>query len=153
MSWQKPTASIIWQAIDLFLAHAYDGAPPAAVRGRLETLRHAPQDDIVQSPVFEHDRARPDARLCLRLGNQSYPHMKLIIEPAPDGKHFLFKADTHDQHVQPPPKSRDGLLFAELMKQNRQIAGAIESAWEQAGLPTFKKFLKDDLERRAGAGK
>jgi hypothetical protein len=37
------------------------------------------------------------------------------------------------------------------MDQNRTTAEAIEAAWEEAGLPTFKKFLRDDLARRQAA--
>jgi hypothetical protein len=90
-------------------------------------------------------------RYLLRLGNRHYPHMKMVIDRAPDGQGFLFRADTHDNHVRPKPGSRDEKPFLELMEKNRQVAEAIEAAWEQEGLPTFKKFLRDDLERRRAA--
>ena len=136
--------------------------PPSAVRARLETLRSTPQDAFYDSPVFEKQEAprapgdpspRDPApvRYCLRLGNLSYPHMKLMVERSPDGQGYLLRADTHDAHIQPRPGSREQAAFAELMRQNRAVADAIEARWEQAGLPTFKKFLRDDLERRRAA--
>ena len=136
--------------------------PPSAVRARLETLRSTPQDAFYDSPVLEKqeaprapgDPASRDGmpvRYCLRLGNLSYPHMKLMVERSPDGHGYLLRADTHDAHIQPRPGSREQAAFAELMRQNRAVADAIEARWEQVGLPTFKKFLRDDLERRRAA--
>jgi hypothetical protein len=39
-------------------------------------------------------------------------------------------------------------MFAELMAKNQAIAQAIESAWADRKLPTFKTFLREDLARR-----
>jgi hypothetical protein len=133
--------------------------PPSAVRARLETLKSTPAETFYDSPVLERQEspktpgeAPPrDAlplRYALRLGNRLYPHMKLMIDRSPDGQGYLLRADTHDAHIQPRPGSREMGAFAELMKMNRTIADAIEARWEQLSLPTFKKFLRDDLERR-----
>lgn len=132
--------------------------PPSAVRARLETLKSTPNESFYDSPVFERQEAPRGAdnaprdglpvRYALRLGNKAYPHMKMMIDRSPDGTGYLLRADTHDAHIQPRPGSRDSGAFAELMKANRLIAEAIESRWEQMSLPTFKKFLRDDLERR-----
>lgn len=176
MSWQRPSPRLVWRAIDAYLAIAYAPAddagkkktsepepPPSAVRARLETLKSTPQDTFYDSPVFErqeaprvpadtHTRDAAAVRYALRLGNWSYPHMKFIIERSPDGTGYLLRADTHDAHIQPRAGSREQSAFTTLMNQNRIIADAIELAWEQLMLPTFKKFLRDDLERRK-AGK
>src|SRR5688572_27814436 len=151
---------------------------PSAVRARLETLRSTPDDAFYDSAVFEQgtgagagaggskpgpagpaappasprDSRDGPARYALRLGNRHYPHMKLVIDRAPDGRSYLLRADTHDAHCQPRPGSRESAAFAELSRQNRAVADAIESAWQAAGLPTFKKFLRDDLERRKVSG-
>mgnify|MGYP000446834360 CR=1 FL=1 len=50
-------------------------------------------------------------RYALRLGNLSYPHMKLIIDRSPDGKGYLLRADTHDAHIQPKAGSREQAAF------------------------------------------
>lgn len=168
MSWQRPSPRVVWRAIETYLAVAYAPAnagksgsakppepAPSAVRARLETLKSTPQDAFYDSPVFERQEAPRGGvsdgtpqKYALRLGNRTYPHMKLIIERSPDGANYLLRADTHDTHIQPRPGSREQAAFAELMKENRTISEAVESAWEQLGLPTFKKFLRDDLERR-----
>lgn len=161
MDWQKPAPSALWRAIDIYLQHAYQGpaseagfpaATPLAVQARLQALRSADERELYDSSVLERDAspAGPASprRYSLRLGNRSYPHMKLVIDRAPDGRGYLLRADTHDNHVRPKPGSRDEKPFLDLMEKNRLYAEAIETAWEQEGLPTFKKFLRDDLERR-----
>jgi hypothetical protein len=40
-------------------------------------------------------------------------------------------------------------MFAQLLNQNLYIAQQIEAAWEKAGVPTFKAYLREDLARRA----
>jgi hypothetical protein len=167
--WQRPAPAEVWRAVGLYLRIAYGGAPdassssssdgdlpkavPSAVRNRLQSLREAPEAEFFQSPQFERDvpEAQGPARYALRLGNRAYPHMKLVIHRAPSGGGFLFRTDTHDAHCRPDPASREYGVFCALMDQNRTTAEAIEAAWEEAGLPTFKKFLRDDLARRQAA--
>jgi hypothetical protein len=135
------------------------GHTPSAVRARLETLRSTPDETFYDSPVLERGPTAPKekdpkalpTKYSLRLGNRSYPHMKLVIDRAPDGQTYLLRADTHDAHIQPKPGSRDYAAFQELSRINHALAEQIETAWEAAGLPTFKKFLREDLERRRAA--
>jgi hypothetical protein len=77
--------------------------------------------------------------------------MKLVIERSPDGSGALFHADTHDRHVQPPPDAPEAGAFAELAAKNQELSARIEAAWEEAGLPTFKRYLREDLARRKAA--
>src|SRR3954453_18134318 len=103
MTWQKPSPRVVWKAVGVYLAMAYDGAPvdplgvpsgtPSAVRARLETLRSTPDPAFYDCPVLERGPAAvtgatpPPAagregdegptRYALRLGNRAYPHMKL----------------------------------------------------------------------------
>jgi hypothetical protein len=141
----------VWKAIEVYLEHAYGGgAPPTAVRTRLETLRSlASPEEFFASAVFERDGQTPPSKLSLRLGNQFYPHMKLTIERTPDRQGFLFRADSHDRHCCPPPGSREHGAFCQLMESNQKVSQAIEAQWAKEGLPTFKTFLRDDLARRA----
>ena len=152
MSSQKISPDQVWQAIDIYLQHAYPAAPPSAVRGRLETLRSVPPDEFFASPTFERDKADPPSKVSLRLGNRFYPHMKLALVRSPDGHSFLFQADTHDRHCRPAPESREYNAFCELMEANQKLASSIEAAWAEAHLPTFKTYLRDDLERRKHPG-
>jgi hypothetical protein len=101
--------------------------------------------------VFEREPKDHPTRFALRLGNCLYPHMKLVIDRTPTGTGHLLRADTHDAHIRPAPGSPDAAAFAELVNSNRALSESIESAWEREGLPTFKKYLRDDLARRRGA--
>lgn len=148
MPWEKPPPDSVWAAIDAYLGLAYDAQPGQSVRSRLDLLRAAPADAFYLCSAFEASPKEEPARYDLRLGNRWYPHMKLVIQRAPDGQHYLLRADTHDQHIQPKPDSRDYAAFCELMEKNRSLACQIEAAWETKGLPTFKSFLRDDLARR-----
>jgi hypothetical protein len=158
MAWQKPEPALVWRAVTTYLAVCYGGPPggnevpastPSAVKARLDSLRHAPATEFYGSPVFERDVSSPaPAKYSLRLGNRHYPHMKLVIERAPDARGFLMRADTHDAHVRPAPGSRDHAVFTQLMELNRKVADRIEAAWEEQGIPTFKSFLRKDLARR-----
>lgn len=160
MSWQKPPVPLLWRAIKTYLRHAYDGpvspagipaTVPSAVRARLEVLSATDPPEVFDSNIFERDTPANPVRYSLRLGNRSYPHMKLVIDRAPDCRAYLFRADSHDTHVRPRPGSRDEKAFLQLMQENHKTADAIESAWEEEGLPTFKRFLREDLERRKAA--
>jgi len=150
MAWQPPAPSQTWRAIETYLSHAYQTLPPLAVRNRLDQLRAAGENDFYQVPAFERAGGEEITRYSLRLGNRFYPHMKLLIEKSPDGVGALFGADTHDRHVQLPPGSPEAAAFAELVARNIEVARAIEAAFEEQGLPTFKQYLRDDLARRQG---
>lgn len=157
MGWHQPEPPLVWRAIATYLSIAFDGPPdaqrvpgktPAAVKARLESLRSAPPENFFASPVFERDSAGEPTRFSLRLGHRTYPHMKLVIDRAPDGLGHLLRADAHDAHCRPAPGSRDYPAFCKLMDVNRDLADRIEAAWEAEGIPTFKSFLRDDLARR-----
>ena len=158
MAWQKPEPAVVWRAVTTYLVACYGGTPgptgmpastPSAIKARLDSLRHAPAEEFYASPVFERDASNAaPAKFSLRLGNRHYPHMKLVIERAPDGRGYLVRADTHDAHVRPAPGSRDYAVFMQLMELNREVAERVEAAWEEQGIPTFKSFLRDDLARR-----
>jgi hypothetical protein len=145
---QLPDPAQVNAAIDIWMGLAYDGsAPPGLIaRSQLATLRGW-QGEFYKCPAFAHI-TEPILRYSLRLGNRFYPHMKLALELAPDGTRFLYKADTHDKHICPPHGALDHDAFVALMHKNQSLAEAIENAWAEHGLPTFKTFLKDDLEKR-----
>jgi hypothetical protein len=148
MSWQLPNPGDFWKAVEIYLAAAYEGPCPGAVRTRVDSLRTVPEADLFRSSSFEPTPKEQPTRLALRLGNPWYPHMKLVIEVAPDQQTSLFRADTHDRHIHVAPESREYTAFCEMMGKNQTLASRIEADWEAAGLATFKSFLRQDLARR-----
>jgi hypothetical protein len=144
---EPPDSSVVNRAIDIYLQQAYGPERPVAVNSMVSTLRNW-GGSFYKCPVFVKDDATPPNRYSMRLGNRQYPHMKLVIEPTPDGTGHLFRADTHDAHCLPPPNSNEYAAVSALIEANGKIAQAIESAWRDAGLPTFRGYLQDALARR-----
>ena len=146
-SWNRPAPAGL-SAIEIYLAHAYEGSATRHA-ARLDTLRGIAAGDLFSSSVFERvEEAGVIIRYSLRLGNRVYPHMKLTIDRAPTGERHFFRVDTHDRHVRPPAGSPEEQAFADLMASNQRSAQTIEAAWEASGIPTFKTFIRDDLARR-----
>jgi len=117
------------RAIDLYLGIAYpSGTIPEAVLKRLEKVGKTPDG----GPI-----------VALRLGNTRYPHMKLQVQPWSAGQGFLLSVNTHDQVLALDPNAPDALAFRTLQAENQRIKLAIEHAWDEAGLPTFLRYLRD----------
>lgn len=155
MAWSRPTAAEFWRAVDVYLATAYVAKPaPAAVVTRLDGARAAAsEDELYAGKSFERDAQVPPTRYSIRLGNPTYPHMKMVIEPAPDGVGHLFRVDTHDAHCLPPPTSKEYALVSALIEANGKLAAEIENAWRVAEVPTFRGYLQADLARRTAAAR
>ena len=147
-----PEREQVMQAIDLYLRQAYGDEPPVTVRSQMSLLKTW-GGPFFRAPVFVADDQPQGRRYSMRLGNRHYPHMKLRIEPSPDGSRYLFRADSHDRHVCPPPTSAEHTAFRDLMEKNQKVVEAVETAWADAGVPTFKTYLREDLARRRGEAK
>ena len=75
--------------------------------------------EFYASPAFARTGDPASPRLTVRLGNSAYPHMKLALEPAPDGQSYLFKADSHDKHLCPAQNDPDYGAFMDLRAKNQ----------------------------------
>jgi hypothetical protein len=148
MPCKLPEPAQFHKAIDIYLAHAYPTAPPLTVRSLMNLLKTW-AGEFYASPAFARTGDPSCPRLTVRLGNSAYPHMKLALEPAPDGQSYLFKADSHDKHLCPAQNDPDYGAFMDLRAKNQKIVEKIEQAWAQSGIPTFKTFLQADLAQRA----
>ncbi|HWP39418.1 MAG TPA: hypothetical protein VNL70_00735 [Tepidisphaeraceae bacterium] len=151
---QLPEPDQVLRAIEVYLDRAYGnapGSPPArpsaAVRSMVDQLR-ACKEDLLASPAFVRSGDAECLSFSLRLGNRCYPHMKLVIEPSPGGQGYLFRADTHDRHICLPPEHPEFEAMSRMRRENQQVAEAIEAGWQEAGIPTFKSYLREDLSRR-----
>ena len=147
-----PDPSQVMQAIDIYLRNAYGDEPPVTVRSQLAVLKSW-GGPFFRAPVFVADTQGPNGstRYSMRLGNRHYPHMKLRIEPSPDESRYLFRCDSHDRHVCPPETSPEHGAFRDLMEKNQKVVETVEGAWADRGVPTFKSYLREDLERRRRA--
>ena len=143
---------LLRQAIEIYLKVAYPAAePPPAVRRRLDWPDGIAPGDLLGRPPFERVGRSPDDRpiFALRLGNARYPHMKMQVQPW-DGKDaFLLSVNTHDHALALDLKADDAEAFMALQAENQKLKLAIEQAWDEAGLPTFPRYLRDYLALQA----
>ena len=150
------------RAIDIYLAAAYPAGVPAAQAERVAAFDAGGTDDEVPLALLEQDVADSAESWALRLGQPLYPHMKLVLDPVPGaggagggvscrGYDFLLRVDAHDRHLHAPPSSPDAAWLAGIRASNKALVEKIESDWAAAGLPTFKEYLRSQLEARRKA--
>ena len=143
---------LLRRAVEIYLEIAYPNSePPPAVRRRLDWTPGLEAGALLARPPFERVGKAPlEKRIfALRLGNARYPHMKLQIQPwdARDG--FLLSVNTHDHALALDPAAPDAEAFMALQAENQRLKVEIEQAWDEAGLPTFPRYLRDYLARQA----
>jgi hypothetical protein len=153
---------VLRRAVEVYLAHSYEsGVLPEVVQRRLEWDAGLDAGTLLTRPPFERvGKAGSGAQAvyALRLGNARYPHMKLQIQPWPNAAGFLLSVNTHDQVLSLDPNSPDAPAFRALQAENQRIKEAIEQAWDQEGLPTFLRYLREYIDSQgegegaAGAG-
>jgi hypothetical protein len=143
---------VLRRAVEVYLGIAYERcAPSEAVRRRLEWPAEANAATLLTKAPFERvGKAGPGSQAiyALRLGNAQYPHMKLQIQPWPNAAGFLLSVNTHDQVLSLDPNADDAAAFRALQSENQRLKEAIELAWDQEGLPTFLRYLRDYIESR-----
>ena len=143
---------LLRNATTIYLSLAYPtGAVPNVVERRLVWRDVTAADELLSSPPFERAAkaaGRPAAVYALRLGNHRYPHMKLQIQPWPNLAGFMLSVNSHDQ-VSGLESGADAQAFRDLQAENQRLKEAIEEAWDNAGLPTFLRYLRDYIKSRA----
>lgn len=145
---------ILERAMAIYLDLVYPGGPPAGVQAKLAAVRALPPGAGVGTDFFEPAPGLAGGAVALRLGQPRYPHMKLILEQCGTGagaSGVMFRVDTHDQHLHAPPGSPDAAWLEQIRTSNRELTDKIEAAWAAAGVPTFKAYLRKQLEERKQA--
>jgi hypothetical protein len=144
---------VLRDAVALYLTIAYAGCePPEVVRRRLAWPPEADAETLLSHPPFERagkSKTTGTSIFALRLGNARYPHMKLQIQPWPNSAGFLLSVNTHDQVLSLDPDTADMPAFRDLQAENQRLKEAVEHAWDEAGLPTFLRYLREYIRDRA----
>ncbi len=146
---------LLRSAVDLYLGFAYEGRSiPEAVSRRLIWRGDCSTQDLLKGSPFEHAGVSVDHGspiFALRLGNARYPHMKLQIQPWPNEAGFMLSVNTHDQATG-LALGADEEAFRALQAENQRLKEAIEQAWDEAGLPTFLRYLRDYISSQVAEG-
>jgi hypothetical protein len=144
---------LLRQAVEIYLSAAYPGGLiPEVVQRRLNWREVACANELLSGPPFERAGKVPGRQTpvyALRLGNRRYPHMKLQIQPWPNEAGFMLSVNTHDQVGGMGLDGADAEVFRELQAENQRLKEKIEEAWDEAGLPTFLRYLRDYIDSRA----
>jgi len=144
---------LLRSATKIYLTLAYPaGVVPEVVQRRLVWRENCVADELLSAPPFERAGkapGRPAPIYALRLGNHRYPHMKLQIQPWPNNAGFMLSVNSHDQVSGIDPGAADAQAFRELQAENQRLKEAIEEAWDDAGLPTFLRYLRDYIKSRS----
>jgi hypothetical protein len=142
------------QAVAIYLGLAYpNDEPPEIVKRRLEWPPGIDPEMLLNAPPFERtgkNRSSGAGIFALRLGNHRYPHMKLQIQPWPNDSGFMLSVNTHDQVLGLDPCAADIPAFRELQCENQRLKEVIEQSWDNAGLPTFLRYLREYIQQRSG---
>jgi hypothetical protein len=143
---------LLRRAVEIYLELAYSsGMVPEMVRRRLKWREDCAADELLSGLPFECAGKAPGRQTsiyALRLGNSHYPHMKLQIQPWPNDAGFMLSVNTHDQVSGVNLSEVDAQAFRDLQAENQHLKEAIEQAWDEAGLPTFLRYLRDYIESR-----
>ncbi|WP_435010460.1 hypothetical protein P12x_001730 [Tundrisphaera lichenicola] len=142
---------LLRRAIEIYLQIAYgDAEPPTSVRRRLVWEPGIDPSTLLSGPPFERVGKIPSEQpiYALRLGNARYPHMKLQIQAwdCPDG--FLLSVNTHDHVLAIDPSAPDAEAFMALQAENQRLKVQIEQSWDESGLPTFPRYLRNYLSQQ-----
>jgi len=90
-------------------------------------------------PLFTSAEDQKDGPQCqrytLRLGNDSYPFMKFVLQEYLVDHEYFFSVDTHDD-LDVPEGTPDYDAWLELRKHNQGLKQSIEAEWARLGLPT-----------------
>ncbi len=146
---------LLRSATEIYLKLAYPGGAdtvPEPVRRRLVWRDGCEPDVLLCAAPFERAGKAADRSAqiyALRLGNHRYPHMKLQIQPWPNDAGFMLSVNSHDQVSGLDPSAEGAQAFRELQAENQRLKETIEEAWDDAGLPTFLRYLRDYIKSRA----
>jgi hypothetical protein len=135
--------------VEIYVDCAYHGAAPPAATALAPPGQFVPAQWLMSANVERTPPTAPAPEACrsfaLRLGNRTYPHMKLRIARLPNGDGYIFRVDTHDAMLQALSGSSDAPLLAELKERNAALAVTICNAWEAEGLPTERTYLRAQI--------
>ena len=143
-------------AVETYLKTAYpSGEIPEVVRRRLVWPDGLAAEELLTKPPFERSGKMPGHQspiYALRLGNFRYPHMKMQIQPWSNAAGFMLSVNTHDQVAGLDVGAADAQAFRSLQAENQRLKEAIEQAWDELGLPTFLRYLREYIQSRAQDG-
>lgn len=142
MNLTEISAETVRESVEIFLQHAYPGSSRWRAPGVDLSGGETAQDLIHKFEDEGEDATGPaPPRYVLRLGNDRYPHMKLVLEENLIAGQFVFEVDTHDD-LKIASDAPDYARWLKLQDYNRELKQKIEATWRGRKIPTLAD-LKD----------
>jgi len=142
------SSELLTRAVGIYLEQAYPGGNVPGNRSHfVGWSESSPLDELLKTKGIERPAENGPSqtiRCALRVGNQWYPHMKILVCSVGTEDDIIFAVDTHDQ-LKLPPGSPEEAMFRELQARNQQLARHVENLWEQSGVPTQAGVLRQYL--------
>lgn len=145
---QALTTDLLGQACRIFLGLTYpNGGIPASKKLFYDIEPNQALEPLLAPPICQTWTGPEGAarKYAFRLGSRTFPHMKLQVADAGDGR-LIFGVDTHDA-MKLDPDHPDVPAWKNLQAANRALKEKIEHAWEAAGLMTFNSLLRDGIAK------
>jgi len=151
-----PSRQDIRKALKIYLDRAYGGdVPEQIVRKALVPDDREPIGWLLEDvgePVPGGADVDTVRSIALRLGNAGYPNMKLRFTRPPGDGRFLLIVDSHDVMLKAPQGTPDHEALEALKSANAAIARDVTAAWDAAGLPTERNYLREKIRQARRGG-
>ncbi len=135
---EEISLEMVEKAVEIYLRHAYgEGQGRRRSREGEREGKDPFECFINETPVREPEEIHePLHRYTMRLGNRSYPFMKLVLEEHIVRGEYFFSVDTHD-HLDVRPDFPDYEDWMKLKRFNLSLKQEIEKDFQRNGLPTL----------------
>lgn len=142
MRYEEITPALLRRAVGVYAEEAYPAGVPSRVKipAGLEPGNvngSGSTEAMLASFVDEsnHDAAGVNVRWVLRLGNERYPFMKLVLQEYMLEGEFVFAVDTHDA-MEIRPNFPDYEQWQALKSFNAALRARIETRWREMRIDT-----------------
>jgi hypothetical protein len=78
--------------------------------------------------------------------------MKLSVDHVPSSREWVLTVDSHDRLLLAAVDESERPALEALLRRNAEMKTRIERRWNEAGLPTFERYIRGRLAERRGAG-
>jgi len=135
------TPVLVRRAIAIYLEEAYPSGVPARVRIPPEVAQGTTTADVLGAFLDEGRRSGRalSRRWALRLGNERYPFMKLVLQEYLIEDEFFFTVDTHDE-MDIKPSFPDYEEWEALKRFNAALRERIETRWREEPIDTCARL-------------
>ena len=127
--------STIERAIALYCSLAWPGKASSELK-RVFWNENLSTDQVLAQIHGESADSRLK-RFTLRLGNQFYPHMKVVLQDFLLPNYFSFSVDTHDDHFDVGPECGGYDAWLAIKQRNADLKQEVEDSWAREGIPTL----------------